>query len=323
MVNIINAGGWYVGNTAILDWLDGFEEVAYIKGDLNICRQENGLLDILAESRVEAKLVLLNKIKKDSLFCAKNLTRAFIGRYTKHLFKRVKPIPYSSSFSYYKSLYNFCNGYINGIMRHSDFDEIEYTRNWLHNLALISVESKAKVNNIVYQNPFFYSETFAGHDGVWEKLFNPYKLIFVHRDPVDQFCDIVRSGDHKLASWARFHGDTSSLHPVERFLVISKKIYTARIRIAKESTKNNLLIFSFEDFILDHETIACDLKNYLGINSERDHNNKRFLLSESKKNINKGQFDNKTIQLLSGRESAISEIRSMREELIQIYNGMI
>jgi hypothetical protein len=39
-LNIINIGGWYVGNTAILDWMDGFEELAFVKGDFNITRLE-------------------------------------------------------------------------------------------------------------------------------------------------------------------------------------------------------------------------------------------------------------------------------------------
>jgi hypothetical protein len=319
MTNIITAGGWYVGNTAILDWLDGFDEVTYVKGDLNICRKENGIMDVLSETNVEKKISTLNKIRNECIFCLKDLIRAFVGRYTKHLFKRVKPKSYSSSISYYRSLYKFSNEYIKCLKQKDGFDEYELCKNWLYSIA---IKNNPKISSIIYQNPFFYEETFPGHEGIWQELFCPYKLIFVHRDPLDQFSDIVNSGDHLLSSWSRFHGNTDVLDPVERFYEISKRLYAARIRIAKESSKNDLLIFSFEDFIMEHHRTGNEIKKFIGINSTRAESNKRFILEESKSNIGKGKCNNKINKMLIGKEYVMNDLNLLRDELISIYDNM-
>lgn len=319
MTNIITAGGWYVGNTAILDWLDGFDEVAYVKGDLNICRKENGIMDVLSETNVDKKIFILKIIRKECVFCLKDLTRAFVGRYTKHLFKRIKPKSYSSNISYYRDLYSFSNEYIKCLKKNKDFDEYELCKNWLNK---ISIKDFYKKSNIIYQNPFFYKETFSGHEGVWQKLFSPYKLIFVHRDPLDQFSDIVNSGDHLLSSWSRFHGNTDKLDPLERFYEISKKLYAARIRIAKKSSKNDLLIFSFEEFIMDHHRVGNEIKKFIGINSTRSELNDRFILEESRSNIGKGNLNHKVKKMLVGREYIMNDLNSLREELLFTYENM-
>jgi hypothetical protein len=59
-MNVINIGGWYVGNTAILDWMDGFEELAFIKGDFAVARLEYGIMDMISD-----KLTLKPDREKD------------------------------------------------------------------------------------------------------------------------------------------------------------------------------------------------------------------------------------------------------------------
>jgi hypothetical protein len=318
MNNVINAGGWYVGNTAILDWLDGFDEVGYIKGDLNICRQENGIMDILAVKAVDQKIEILKIIKKDCIFSSRIILKSFVGRYTKHFSKRVKPRPYNTSFRYYKDLYSFANRYIYFLTIKKNFDEYDYCQKWIYSLVLRRAQADTEIKTIVYQNPFFYKETFSGHEEVWPRLFNPYKLIFVHRDPLDQLFDIVNSGDHLLASWSRFHGDTSHLDPIGRFFEISKKIYTARIRMAEQYDRSKLLIFSFEDFLLKHELVKNRIIDFLNITSTRDVNNKRFVLKESLNNVGKGHSDKNIEKLLAGRDHVIDHLNSLRSELVEL-----
>lgn len=59
-MHIINIGGWYVGNSAILDWMDGFEELAYIKGDLNLLRLEDGIMGMISAEDSKKKLELIS-----------------------------------------------------------------------------------------------------------------------------------------------------------------------------------------------------------------------------------------------------------------------
>lgn len=321
MKNIITAGGWYVGNTAILDWLDGFENLRYIKGDFNICRQENGIMDILSADSETEKLKMLKVIKKDCLLSFRILIRTFIGRYTKHLFKRVKPKPFNTEFSYYKELYIFADKYIDSLVSGDKFDEYEYCRQWMQEIATNSknINSVDKANvSVVFQNPFFYDQTYSGHSQVWPRLFQPYKLIFVHRDPLDQFFDIISSGDHLISSWPRFHGDTVDLHPADRFLNISKKIYQARIEMLKGYSNNDVLVFSFEDFLLKHEVITTRLEHFIGDCGKRDVNNNRFVLDESLQNIGRGHKSEELLRLLEGKEYVMDELNALRNELIAL-----
>lgn len=320
-MNIINVGGWYVGNSAILDWLDGFDEIAFIKGDFNIARLENGIMDIIAAVDPIDKIEM---VKVQKIACYKSIytvSRRYVGRYTKHLFKEYKSPSYDAYFKFYITLFKYLYNYEKKILSKIDFDEIEFWSGWMNTLP--QQESNYKSHkHAVYQNPFFYDELFGGHEDVWKKLFSPYKLMFVHRDPLDQFSDIVNDGAHLNTSWSRFHGGTEDMHPADRFLSISKKIYNARIRMASEYTKNELIIFSFEEFIECHGIITDRLKDFLGLKEDRDGHNKRFVLEESKKNIGKGSCNDDALRLLEGKEYVMDEINVLRNQLINMKQSI-
>ena len=314
-MNIINIGGWYVGNTAILDWMDGFEELAFIKGDFNITRLEGGIMDMIAEQDVDNKLAYIDIQKKQCYLGAGRALKIFVGRYTKHFLKPKQSPSYLGHFSFHTTLYKFLNRYENLLKRSENFDEIAFWQSWLStNPSLDSGHKRYK--HTVYQNPFFYDETFDGHKDIWPKLFSPYKMIFVHRDPLDQFSDIVNKGDHLLASWPRFHGGTENMHPADRFFTISKKLYTARLRMAESLTKEDLVVFSFEDFLYEHERVTNNLKEFLKIESKRDINNRRFVRDDSIKNIGKGKDNTKAAELLRGKPYIMQELNELRYKLI-------
>lgn len=313
-MNIINIGGWYVGNSAVLDWMDGFEELAFVKGDFNITRLEGGIMDMIAEQDVNKKIeyATLQKIK-----CYLGLARvfkSFVGRYTKNLMKpRISP-SYSGHFGFHTVLLKYLKRYEYLLKNNKEFDEIAFWQGWLSTLPILDSNFK-NYKHTVYQNPFFYDETFEGHKDVWPQLFAPYKMIFVHRDPLDQFSDIVNKNDHLLTSWPRFHGGTENMHPADRFLTIAKKLYTARLRMAENLTEENLVIFSFEDFLREHERVASRLKEFLNIKSARDINNRRFVRDISIKNIGKGKQNQKVLELLEGKPYVMQELNYLRDKL--------
>lgn len=315
-MNIINIGGWYVGNSAILDWMDGFDELAFIKGDFNIARLENGIMDMILCKDKDIKLSMINYNK---MLCYKSiylLTRRFIGKYTKHLLKSKKSVnSHYDYFNFYKLLYLTLKKYEKKILNNSSFDEVVFWKDFLSNLPSLDSKYK-KYKHIVYQNPFFYDETFDGHKEIWPQLFHPYKMMFIHRDPLDQFSDIVNAGGHLMTSWARFHGGTEHMHPADRFLTIAKKLYSARLRMAEKCDKNNLVIFSFEDFLKNHERVVDKLKPFLDITSERDPLNKRFVLEKSLKNIGKGKHNIEALNLLKEKNYVIDELNMYRDKLI-------
>lgn len=313
-MNVINIGGWYVGNTAVLDWMDGFNELAFIKGDFNVTRLENGIMDMIAETNIDKKVTMVRLQKKECLIGMYRTTKSFVGRYTKNIMKPKNPKFYNDYFKYYKDYFQRLTQYESNILSNSSFDEILFWKEWLQTLPKLDSSHK-NFKHIVYQNPFFYDETFDSHKDVWPKLFSPYKMIFVHRNPLDQFADIVSKGDHLLTSWPRFHGGTENMHPADRFFEIAKKLYIARLRMAKDYSQEDLVIFSFEDFLQNHERVSNRLKGFLGIQGDRDPDNKRFILEDSLKNINKGEEDLVVASLLEGRPYIIKELNELRDQL--------
>jgi hypothetical protein len=312
-MNVINSGGWYVGNTAVLDWMDGFEEISFVKGDFDIARLENGVMDMIASPDLMAKRRM---IKRNKVYCYKGsrrVARHLLGKYTRHLFKERHEGAFVFRPAFYISFYRALCSYENGL-NDEEFNEIGFWKAWLLELSE-TLASKEGFKYSFFQNPFFYDETYDAHANIWPELFSPYKMIFVHRNPLDQFADIVKSNAHLDASSSRFHGNTQAMHPADRFFEISKKIYNARLRMAKEIPKTELIVFSFEDFLLKHEFVTLNIKNFLHIESERDVRNTRFELSESIKNIGKGESNKAVAELLTGRKYIIDELEALRTEL--------
>lgn len=231
----------------------------------------------------------------------------------------MKPKPtlgYNWNLRFHIVYYHYLATYQKQLLSGEHFNEVDYWREWMDTLP--KLESKNKNSqHVIYQNPFFYDETFDGHKDVWPELFSPYKMIFVHRDPMDQFSDIVNSGSHLYVSWPRFHGGTEEMHPADRFLAIAKKLYEARLRMAENYTAENLVIFSFEDFINEHERISTRLKQFLNIQSTRNAKNKRFVREQSMKNIGKGQHNEQAKKLLEGKPYVMAELNELRDKLIK------
>lgn len=320
-MNILNIGGWYVGNTAILDWMDGFEELAIVKGDFNVTRLEKGVMDIISEEDKIKKLYLIKFQKNECYKGFYRASRSMLARYTKNLTKpKIQP-DFSSYFKFHYTFLEFLAKFESRIKLNESFDQIGFWKEWLVTLPELDSSHKKYIHT-VYQNPFFYDEIFDGHKNIWPVLFSPYKMIFVHRDPLDQFADIVNSGGHLNVSWPRFHGGTEGLHPADRFLEISKKLYTARLRMAKKFNREELVIFSFEDFLKEHELVSSRLRSFLGLNTQRDPENKRFVREQSLQNIGKGKLNKEVKSLLEGKPYVMEELNDLRKKLISLPNSI-
>ncbi|WP_298448159.1 sulfotransferase [uncultured Marinobacter sp.] len=319
-MNVINSGGWFVGNTAVLDWMDGFEEFSFIKGDFHISRLESGIMDMIATQNFEKKNEMISKNKVDCYLGAYKIVRNVVGRYTKNMFKSRQEPAYFLRPAYYRFFYKALCTYERNISS-NDFDEVSFWRLWLNELAS-RLSAKGNFQYSVFQNPFFYDEMFDEHSDLWPKLFAPFKLVFVHRDPLDQFADIVLSGSHLDTSSPRFHGGTEHLHPADRFLEISKKIYKARLKIASETSTDDLIVFSFEDFLLNHDRVTSRICDFFKISTARDQNNRRFELNKSLKNIGNGKDNEIVSELLDGKDYVVRELEVWRERLSSLPHSI-
>jgi hypothetical protein len=321
MHKIINSGGWYVGGGAVVDWIDSFEDTLIIRGDFNVLRIENGIMDMIAEKNHLNKLRMIKIQKKESLKGFYRVTRLLVNEYTKNILSEPSLKKYNQNYYYHFQLISKLSKYQNLIKRNVIFDEISFWKDWLDEVVL-SGESSYNCKHAVFQNPFFYDETFPLHRSIWPKLFEGSKIFFLHRDPLDQFADIVNNNDHIEVSWNRVFNGLETMDPADRFYTLSKKFYHARLKMAQEYERSELVIFSFEDFIMYHDAIAPLLLHFFGIKSDKSRLKNKFKRNESLKNIGIGANNDDILRLFHGKEHIIKELNQLRNRLSRCPQSM-
>ncbi|WP_419239835.1 hypothetical protein [Photobacterium leiognathi] len=319
-MNILFIGGWFSGNSAILDYIDKFKNIKYIKSDFDILRETGGIMDMILLVDKAQKNNKIYNIIYDCIFNIFKEIKFIVGKYTKNIFKnkdfhekREYKKRYNDSVFFNLSLiwclikYYFKINYNN-----INVDcEILFWNNWLKN--------KNKKINQVYCNPIYYDNFEITHKDLWPKLFTPYKIILVHRDPFDQFCDIYLKGGMSDTSVKRFFGGTEDLNLVERFTYIVNKVHQARIDLIKSYDKDEVLLISFEDFVSGDIECFNELKCFLNL-SQNDNLN-QFYTGESKKNIGIWKSNEEVKNIIKSNESVFDELIAMRKELISTYRN--
>jgi hypothetical protein len=309
IVNILLQGGWCVGQGALIAWLRGFEEINYVTGGFpdgehEMFRKEDGVLDLLSLDDSTKKAELLKRMKKRTLA---GIVRASGRNILYHSFQKI-------NLKAYFLLYYFLVNEEWKLKSEKPFNEITYWKKWL--IKFNNIDYKKKSSFLyMHHNPFFYVENFSMHEKIWPQFFSPYKLVFIHRNPIDQFTDIVQNNYHIITAPHRFWNGTEHLSAIDRYFEVCKRIYSARLRMAKEYSPCQLLILSFEDFILKHEQITPQIKSFLGIQSNYDISNKHFVLEHSKKNIGNGKSNLEILSLLDEKTYIMEELNSMYRQL--------
>lgn len=319
-MNILSVGGWFSGNSAILDYIDGYKTVNYVKSDFDILRKSNGIMDLIEEKDQRKKVRIINRIMST---CFRSLfieVKFVIGRHTKYFFKskefhrdRQYKKRYHSSIIYNLLLINslLIFKFLSGKM--SNIEQIDFWKKWL-------VGSFGESNKkTIYCNPIYYDNFEPKHKKLWPQLLNPYKILLVHRDPLDQFCDMYNKGGLLDTSVTRFFSGTEKLDPIDRFHYIVKKIHKARLKLIRDIPSEQLLLVSFEDFIQKNTQTSEKVIEFLGLKNDEFISNNRFDINESEKNIRLWEHDKDVTQLFEKNKDIVDDIFKMRAELIQEY----
>jgi hypothetical protein len=325
-MNILCQGGWFVGQSALLDWLDGFEEVHLVPGEHELFRRENGIFDLLAENDTVKKVEFIDVMKNNAVKDIYRVIKSFIAFKSGYAKRRLYATEIITRWENKKTAYHYTTTHAliwrylsierRKLLGNQSFNEIEHWKSWLSRFNHIGLKKKSP-GLYVHHNPFFYKETFSSHENVWPNFFDPFKLIFIYRDPIDQFADIIRYKAY-IPMEHRFYYGKEHLHAADRFFELSKEIYMARLRMAKEYSPNQLIIFSFEDFLQKHQSISEQIKSFLGIHSKWDLNNKRFILEQSLQNIGKGKDNDVALSWLEERPYIMDELYKLHDQLSRL-----
>lgn len=313
---IINAGGWFVGNSAVLEWLDGFPEVSFIPGDFDILREEGGLFDLIISTTERSDVD--NAFKEIKYFLWRKLFKLVkfrVADYTKYLFTthRYSYKNHDRQFAFYYRLFRKVAYFEKN---HQNIDIYGYWRDWIVEEARLFNPNK-ELKYVLLQNPFYYRSFAPHHEVVWKELFVNRKVIFVCRNHLDQYKTIKDAGQLIHTKHTPFRKGTETLNEKDRFFCLNTKLYESRIEFVQDRHEEIMLV-NFEDFV--RELKSKDLISFLGLNK---NTNIYFDFNYSRKNVGISQQDQNAQDFYRENLIRFAELEGLKNKLNQEYDNRV
>ncbi len=152
------------------------------------------------------------------------------------------------------------------------------------------------------------------HDGLWERVYDPVRVIVVHRDPVDQFTEIIRQvGWDKVREKGKYAWGTAE-DPGQAFLETTLRCLQ-RLRDYQRGHPQTCLSVPFEGFVQDHASWAACLGYWLGISAGHVPAARYFDPAVSARNIGIGERYPEAGEMVWRHEGLLAEARALREEV--------
>lgn len=188
-------------------------------------------------------------------------------------------------------------------------DKIRHANKWITEIGLIYNKDK---EFILYNQPL----EIVNNTGIWSKVFHPWKLVIVYREPKDQLADIIKNGylyEPYGAPFINFGGVTlETIYGRSREGAITFHIDAIRKRLEwldslkKELDADKFLLIDFEGLVNNYDAYKTAIENFIG-NLKPHHKNQKlhFDPMNAKKSINiyKEYLSNKEIESLKELEN--------------------
>ena len=186
----------------------------------------------------------------------------------------------------------------------SSSEKMKFAREWLCSLKHLFAANK---EYMLIDQPILWGR----HLQIWPEFFNPFKMIVVARDPLDQVAEIIRQNHlfyHFRAPDADIWGGgrNGAFNYILHALLI-RIIHYQKIRSVVESGK--LLFLKFENLVNETEQTVQEIAEFLDLNFDEIYPSSFFNPSESVKNIGISE------QILTRHEA------SQLEDIVKIYDS--
>ena len=305
-------GLYWSGSSALIDWFKSSEDISLVDGEFDIFRFPGKISQILNSERKNIKKKIALKLLKhtktkyyiqliindENKKRISNLIKRLINFFFKDKFKltKIHNKKYDETRNANLITIKYLEKYIEII--NSNFDEIEYWRKWLNQLM---EPYNCQNKFIVLDQPVFLTK----HIEIWTKLFNIQHIFVVHRNPYDQYSEIVRQGvKHLKRGYKVDHYEEKSYYNQENCAVSFADMLLDKYTLIFNNLKyfnDQITFISFEDFILDHEKTTKHIIKKIGLKNKNLINS--FNPSKSIKNIGihheewmKDEFNNTAIK---------------------------
>jgi hypothetical protein len=286
--NLLILGLLSTGSSALVDLLKEYDNVNIVPEEFNDFRAPGLVADQLSDQQSKnfpSKISSLISVKKQI-----HLIYEVVPFFKKEIFRiwRIK-VRYKKSSVRLKQLW-----YLKNLNSRLDSDisfeeKIKFANIWVKEIA--SINSKNKKITVFNQPLLTGIET-----PIWEKVFDPLKLIIVFRDPKDQLAEIIKKG-YLFMSYGAPNINMGgviieTLYGRDRKGAINTHIDAIAKRfewidnLRKELDPEKFLLIDFEGFVNNYEVYKTLIENFTG-NAKEHHLNSMlyFNPSNAKKSI--------------------------------------
>lgn len=157
-------------------------------------------------------------------------------------------------------------------------EQIELVKQWVNDYKHLY----ANDGRLVIDQPILIGQ----HKKIWPKVFDPFKLIIVYRDPLDQMAEIMRQGHlfyHMRSPTADIYGGDRS-GAVEFQIDTLKSRYKHVQSIVEQHGEDKVLLLKFENVVRNYDAIKSQIEAFLGLDPSSHSSPKKHF--EPMKSIN-------------------------------------
>lgn len=285
--NILIVGLLSTGSSALVDLLREYDNMNVIPGEFNDFRAPGLVADQLS---YEQSFAFPNQT--DKLVSLKEyfqLIYKIFPIFRKEIFKiwRLK-IRYENSSVRIKQLF-FLKKLNTKLKLNVSFEEkISFANTWVREIG--SINSKNKEYNVFNQPLLTGIETL-----IWQKVFDPWKLIIVFRDPKDQLAEIIKKGylfkPYGAPNINMGGVIIETLYGRNRKGALNIHIDAIAKRFAwidqlkAELDPEKFLLIDFEGLVKNYEVYNALIENFIGTTKTHHLKKQYFDPENAKKNI--------------------------------------
>lgn len=288
--NIMVVGTYSSGSSAVTDLLQEYEGVGVIPGEFDDFRRAGMIGDHIIEKISDDYPCNIKNMKfnmahytpqnSNAIYNIKNLVKYFIAK-TPLKYINIKGIDKKTS----KRLDIYDEVKKNLSSAVSADDKIKISKKWMSKIIDLYAKDKEYA---LFDQPIFLNS----HQHVWPKIFNPFKVIIVFRNPKDQIADLIKNKciyndiETPTRGLLDIHGD-NRIGAIKYELTTLKARMENANKMQERLGKDKVMIISFEDIVNNYEDTKIKIESFLELDANK-HYKKRNIFNpdRSRKNIN-------------------------------------
>ncbi|MDX1458853.1 MAG: sulfotransferase [Marinobacter sp.] len=251
-LNILVAGIYWSGSGAVVDYLKGHPDCFTPRGEFTDFKRAGRIGSMLsARSRAQARRL-----------AALMWLETALGKLPLALLKQARgkdpaSLPLKEQVKHNRLKLQFLKQYRKHLRQGGAPQDPLIWHKWLQTLGQLYAGDR---KGLVLNQPVWIGQ----HEQSWPGVFEPFKLLVVHRDPIDQFAEVVRQGKiGKRKSDPAF--DDSEKDDIAYVLKGIAAKMESLIALNDQLPEDRLLCVGFEDFVHDANNAARVICHFLGL----------------------------------------------------------